>query len=292
MVGHKPASVGDVKTVHQRLGVLALWIVLGVLALLSFGSSLKELFDAWLHNEEFSYGILIPPLTAYLIWARRESLQSSESVPSNGGLLITLMGCALLVESRWSRTLLLSGIAFVITSIGVTAFVWGKRRLKIVAGPLALLVLMVPLPSYMVGALSWRLQSAASTVSAGVLSLLGVPVYQDGNILKLSNYALEVKQACSGSRSIFALLALACVLSLGTKRKLWVRVVPILFAPVLATGGNIVRIVGTGLIASQWGNTAANESLHTAWSVCVFIAAVVGLFGIHQLVGRATWKNA
>ena len=179
-----------------------------------------------------------------------------------------------------------------ITAIGVTAFLWGKLRLKIVAGPLALMVLMVPLPSYLIGALSWRLQLAASTVSAGVLSLLGVPVYQDGNILKLANYALEVKQACSGSRSIFALLALACVLSLGTKRKLWVRVAPIFFAPVVATGGNIVRIVGAGLIAREWGDSAANESLHTAWGVFVFLGGVIGLFGIHKLIGRAAWKNA
>jgi exosortase len=281
-----------VSTVYQKWGVFALWAILGILTFLSFGSTFRSLLDVWLHSEEFSYGILIPALAAYLIWTRRKSLRNSKAATWNVGLLIAMVGCALQVEASWSGTLLLSGLAFVVTSIGVTGFLWGRRRLDIAAGPLALLVLMVPLPSYVVDELSWHLQSIASTVSGTVLSFLGVPVYQDGNLLKLPNYVLEVKNACSGSRSIFALLALACVLGLSTKRRFWVRTALILVAPVLATGANVIRIVGTGLIAREWGNVAANESLHTAWGVAVFLIAAMGLFGVNRLLREALWKSA
>ena len=37
-------------------------------------------------------------------------------------------------------------------------------------------------------------------------------LYQEGNLLNLPNYVLEVREACSGSRSIFALIALALIL--------------------------------------------------------------------------------
>ena len=180
--------------------------------------------------------------------------------------------------------MLASGIALVLTLLGLVGYLWGKQLLARVAGPLGILVLMVPLPSYAVGEISWYLQSAASTASGAILGLMGVPVYQDGNLLKLPNYVLEVKQACSGSHSIFALLALSCALALSMSPKSWLRVFVIIAAPILAFSANVIRIVGTGLIAREWGNLAANESLHEVWGIAVFLIAVLGLLGLRNLL--------
>jgi len=57
---------------------------------------------------------------------------------------------------------------------------------------------------------------------------------------------------------------------------------------VLALGTNIVRIVGTGLVARQWGELAANESLHAVWGIIVFIIAVMGLLGFQRFL---QWAN-
>jgi len=77
---------------------------------------------------------------------------------------------------------------------------------------------------------------------------------------------LEVKQACSGSRSIFALLALAVILGFSIERKWWARI-PI------GGGGSLVsrrRKYRENrwhcLIAKEWGALAASESLHTTWA--------------------------
>jgi exosortase len=168
--------------------------------------------------------------------------------------------------------------------IGITGFLWGLDILKICAGPLALLILMVPLPSYAVGQVTWYLQLMASTVSANILQRLGVPVFQEGNLLRLPNYVLEVKQACSGSNSILSLVALALVIGLNGEQKWWKRALLVLAAPVLAIAANVMRIVGTGLIARQWGNLAANDSLHAGWGVAVFLLGVLGLLGIQNLL--------
>jgi exosortase len=144
----------------------------------------------------------------------------------------------------------------------------------------------------MVGGLSWYLQAVASTASAATLRFLGVPIFQDGNLLRLSNYVLEVKQACSGSRSIFALLAMACVLGISTERKSGIRVLLVGAAPILAVGANVIRIVVTGLIAWQWGDFAAEESLHAAWGVLVFVIALFGLLGFQRILQWATRENA
>src|ERR1700686_1346867 len=196
-----------------------LWILAASSALLPFAYFLKNLAATWIHDPEFSYGVLIPLIVAYIIWARRDQLRQTGESGWPKGLGIAVAGCGMQILGSQSGSFLLSGIALTCTIIGVIGFVWGLTFLRVVAGPLTLLILMVPLPSYMVGSLSWYLQAAASGASAATLRFLGVPIFQDGNLLHLSNYVLEVKQACSGSRSIFALLAMACVLGISTERK-------------------------------------------------------------------------
>lgn len=276
----------------QPVPFILLWSAAIGLLVFSFGRFFMLLWSTWLHNEEFSFGILVPVIAGYLIWARRGELSSSESSSWTAGWLIAAAGCGLQVLASRSGTLLLSGLALVMILIGATGILWGKKRLRITAGPTALLALMVPLPPYVVGEMTWHLQSAASSLSASILGVLGVPVYQDGNLLLLPNYMLEVKAACSGSRSIFALVALAFVLSLSVKSKVWIRVILVLAAPVLALTANVIRIVGTGLLAWGWGNLAANEALHTAWGIAVFLIAVLGLIGIHRLLRWVTCREA
>ena len=263
---------------------LLLWLGLCVAFLVQYTGFIRELLDAWLSDAEFSYGIIIPAIVAYLIWSRRDRLREAPKRAWIPALVLVVIGCALQLLASVSGTLVLSGLAFVISLMGITGFLWGPRPLRIVIVPLAFLLLMVPLPSYLLGELTWYLQVAASTISGAVLGALGVPVYQDGNLLKLPNYVLEVKEACSGSRSIFALLAMALLLGLTMEKKWRVRIPLVLAAPLLAIVANVIRIVGTGLLAWQFGGVAANESLHTAWGVVVFLIAVTGLLAFERLL--------
>jgi exosortase len=271
--------------------VTALWGLMLVVFLLPYAEFARALWDTWLHNEEFSFGVLLPVVAGFLIWSRREQLKEKED-PWPAGLALVILGSGLLALGTMSGTLLFSGIALSLTAIGMVGFLWGPRHVQVVWAPLSLLVLMVPLPSYVVGEFSWMLQSGASTISSRILGALGVPVYQDGNLLRLPNYVLEVKQACSGSRSIFALLALAVVIGLSVKQKWWIRIAMVAMAPVLAVFANVVRIVGTGVVARKWGQLAANESLHAAWGILVFLIAVMGLLGVQRLLQWATSEYA
>lgn len=246
----------------------------------------------WLDEPEFSYGIVIPIIAAYLLWVRRAQLREQRIAGRSTGLAMVLLGCGLQVVGSLSGTLLVSGIALVFTLLGILLYLGGASHFRIAALPVAILILMVPLPSYAVGQVSWYLQEGASTISSSALRLLSVPVYRDGNLLNLPNYVLEVKQACSGSRSIFALLALALILGFSIERKWWARILLVAAAPLLAVGANIVRIVGTGLIARQWGALAASESLHAAWGVIVFLVAVMGLLAFQRFLQWAANEYA
>ena len=260
--------------------------------LLTYGGFFRSLGYVWLKNTEFSYGALVPALIGYLIWLRRESLRKIERLGWTPAIVGVIGGCALAILASSSGTLILSGLSLVIVLISIVGYLWGRAFLRAVALPLGLTVLMVPVPLYLADEITWRLQVIASSASSVILRFLGVPVYQDGNLLLLTNYVLEIKEACSGSRSLFALLGLALVLGLTTEKRRWVRFCLLVAAPLLSLGANLIRIVGTGLIAYRWGNLAANESLHWVWGVLVFMIAVLGLFGVQKLLRWAPNKNA
>jgi len=265
-----------------------LWLLVGILFCAQFSWFFGRLAHTWLENEEFTFGALIPLIVGYLLVKCRNEWGTAEGTTRSVGLVLVIVGCALQIAGSRMGSLIVCGIALVLVLMGIVGFQWGLRRLRIAAVPLAFLLLMVPLPSYLTGQFQWHLKTMAGTVSAATLRLLQIPVFQDGNFLKLPNYVLEVKQACSGSRSIFALLALAMVLGYVTERKWQTRILLLAAAPVLAVGANVIRIVGTGIIAWNYGDLAANDSLHSAWGVMVFLIAVSGLLGIQRLMRWAT----
>jgi len=275
-------------TIQSKPAYWALWTALSAALFLQYFAFAKAVSRIWFTDPQFSYGVLIPAISVYLIWLRRAKFQQAAKSTWAPGFAIALLGCSLRVLASLSGTLVFSGIALTISLVGISGFLWGRQCMRILAVPLGFLVMMVPLPSYLLGQLSWTLQVIASTVSAKILGFIGVPVYQEGELLHLPNYVLEVEQACSGSRSIFALIAMALVLGLIMDQRWRVRVPLVLAAPVIAEGANIIRIVGTGLLAWGFGDVVANESLHMAWGVIVFVIAVLGLLAFERLLRWAT----
>jgi exosortase len=277
-----------VPLIQQKRIDYGLWILLATVFILQYADFIRSVSSVWLSVPEFSFGVLIPGIVTYLVWIRRNDLINAATGIWPAGAAVVLAGCALRVLAVLSGTLVLSGIALAISLAGIVGFVWGSRSMRIAAVPFSLLTLMIPLPSYVLETLTWHLQVMASTLSGAGLSLLGIPVYQDGNLLNLPNYVLEVEQACSGSRSIFALIAMALVLAFTFERKWLVRASLVVAAPLLAIAANVVRIVGTGLLAFHFGAAAANESLHAAWGVMVFVMAVMGLLGLQRILRWVT----
>lgn len=260
--------------------VLKLGLLGGIVAL--FWEFLVQTTVGWFSSSVFSYGVLIPAISAYLIWREWPRIKALEAKPWNLGLAGVLAGCALAVMGTLSGILLVSGVGLVAVLIGCTGFVWGSARARAIVGPVAFLAFMVPWPSYAMGSLTWQLQTLASTAGARILQSLGVVVFQNGNLLILPHDVLEVKEACSGTHSLFALLALATLMAFLQNRRWVQRGLLILSVPFVALAMNVVRIVGTGLLASRFSGLASNETLHMAWGVVIFLLASLLLVAENQ----------
>ena len=143
---------------------LALWTILGGVLVLQYAAFVKAVSQVWFSDQEFSYGLVVPLVVAYLIWMRRNDLHQATKgnmAPRSGHRRCRRLPRYTREPNRNAD--LPSSVALAVSLMGIVAFLWGRRVVSIVAFPLALLVLMVPLPSYVSGQFSWNLQQLAST---------------------------------------------------------------------------------------------------------------------------------
>ena len=123
-----------------------------------------------------------------------------------------------------------------------------------------------------------------SIVSAKLIPLAGVALYREGNILYVSTGPLAVAGACSGMRSIMALLALSSLfayLMYESRLKQWILVA---FALPIAVVTNIIRVTSTGIMAHYWGKEFAEGILHESFGWLVFVIAFALLYLVSKVL--------
>src|ERR1700694_2232462 len=158
--------------------------------------------------------------------------------------------------------------------------------LRAVSFPLGYLVWMIPLPVIIYNQITFPLQLIASRLAAVWLELAHIPVLRDGNILVISNYSLEVVEACSGIRSLMTLMALAVAYGYLVSPRRWIRYALAAFMVPIAIITNAFRIVGAGILAHRFGPTAAEGFLHEFSCWGIFLVALVLMFCSYWILGR------
>src|SRR5712691_7539174 len=251
----------------------------GVLLAGAFGylyaSVLPALVADWANDPDYSHGFLIPVLSGYFLWERRQTLAQLPVQPSLWGLLVMLLGVALLFLGNIGAELFLMRVSMVVLIAGLVLYYGGWQPLKVLTFPIGFLLFMIPWPAIILNTLTLPLQLLAARLSTSSLQLIDVPVYREGNVIFLPHATLEVVAACSGIRSLVSLLALAVVFAYMTQRHVWKIVVLVVSATPIAIIANAFRIWGTGVLAHVYGPQAAEGFYHTFAGWLVFVIAFV-----------------
>jgi len=280
-------AVAELVTV-SRGSRSAVWASLAVL-LTSFGVLYAhvgaKLVHDWSTNQNYSHGFLIVPIAAYLAWDRRRALMETEARPSVWGVLIVLLSLGVLLAGVLGAELFLTRVSLLVVIGGTIVFVLGWRHLKILAFPIAFLLLMIPVPAIIFNQIAFTLQLLASKCGELALSALQIPVLRECNVIILSNTTLEVAEACSGIRSLVSLLTLAIVYGYFTERRAWARVTLALASIPVAIVVNGFRVAGTGVAAHYFGPAAAQGFLHEFAGLFMFAAAFALIFGVGYVIG-------
>ena len=145
---------------------------------------------------------------------------------------------------------------------------------------------MVPLPAIVMNAVAFPLQLFAAQSATFCMQAAGIPVLREGNVIQLANTTLEVAEACSGIRSLQALLALGAVYGYFTQKAAWKRWALLLLSVPIAIAANAFRVAGTGFLAHYWGSEMAQGFYHSFAGWIVFVVAFALLLGCGALLGR------
>lgn len=253
---------------------------------LVFWQVFVRLFDAWANDGNYSHGFLILPIALYFAWERWPRLVAAPQRPSWLGLVLMIGGIGILLAGFWGSELFLSRIAFLPVIAGIIWFMFGTVHLRILAFPLAFVVLMIPIPAIIFNQIAFPLQLLASRLGEWAISVVGIPVVREGNVLNLAHQSLEVAEACSGIRSLVSLVTLGIVYAYFTDSRTWVRCLIVLSAVPVAIVANGARVAGTGM-ASEWISPAAAQGfLHefSGWLVFLFAFAMILL--IQRLIAK------
>lgn len=261
---------------RHNLSFLTLFCCIVAFCIL-FHEVIAKLVQDWATDDNYSHGFLIVPISLYLAWERRDRLLRAPLAPSSLGLIVLVGGIVLLVAGVLGAELFVTRIALLAVLTGGILYIFGWVHLRLLAFPLALLLLMIPIPAIIFNQVAFPLQLLASRFAAGVLSLWGIPVLREGNVIMLAHTTLEVAEACSGIRSLMSLVTLGILLGYFTESRSWVRWVLGLVTIPTAILANGLRVAGTGILAHYWGAEVAEGFFHTfsGWLIFGFAFGMV-----------------
>jgi exosortase len=263
-----------------------------VSALLAAGFALMywhvfaKLVHDWWTDDNYSHGFLIIPIALYLAWERRRAFADAPLRLSIFGLIVVIGSIAVLLAGILGAELFLTRISILGTVAGSVLFLFGWRRLRVLAFPLAFLFLMIPLPAIIFNQIAFPLQLFASRVGELALTTVDIPVLREGNVLILANTSLEVAEACSGIRSLVSLLTLGIVFGYFADQRGWVRALIALSTIPIAVITNGARVAGTGVAAHQFGPGAAEGFLHEFSGWVIFVLAFMMIITLQWLLVR------
>jgi EpsI family protein len=276
--------------VTARIGVsLSLLVaagVLGLLAVLFHASIVRPLVTEWYEHENFSYGFLIPFVFAYLVLQRCHALQREKIAPAiwgtaflTGSIAVGLIGNAL-GEPFLSRLSLVATVAALVHVIA------GWRILRLLAFPLAYLLLMVPPPYFIVKQVSYYLKMFDAVVATEALQLIGVPVYRDSYFLNLPGITLEVADVCSGIASLFAMVALGTVYVYFLPARMGAKLAVLASVLVFPLVTNLIRIILIATSVYYYGPIMLRAFFHTFTGTFTFLLSLAMLLAVGEWFRR------
>ena len=258
----------------------ALLFAVGVLAL--YAPTLIDAAQQWMTNDNYSHGVFIFPLCAFLLWLRRDDLRRATIRPSAWGL--PLLGAGVLLQS-FSYLLQVNYVgmwSLALTLAGGVLMVFGPALLRLVRFPLMFSLLANPLPHSLLAGMTVWIQSASTVGAADLMSLLGFTLVRTGNVIQVPGAVLEVAQACSGFHKFLSLSAFTILYGYLFTADNRVRLLLLASVLPIALLANILRISGLIAVAGSGGLTA----LHTAHDMAEYLAIILA-FGLLALLGRS-----
>ena len=290
MAGRDVVDAGENSGSGRYLLWLLLLVSLGLLGFV-FETGIAEMVKDW-ELEEYSHGYMIPLVALYMLWQKQQQLPALTTNGAWFGAIAILLGLVAFFMGQMATVYEVVQYGFLACLFGVFLSFFGWRPMSLVWVAFAYLLFMVPLPKFVFKALSAQLQLISSELGVAVIRLFHISVFQEGNIIDLGSYQLQVAEACSGLRYLFPLMSFGFLIAYLFKAPFWQKALLFLSTIPITVLMNSFRIGVIGVTVEYWGIEMAEGFLHQFEGWVVFIGCLAVLLSemwiLHRFVTRSS----
>ena len=249
-----------------------------------------------LDSDIFSYILLIPVISAYLIWLKRHQIpikvvhRPGLGLAACGGGVLLLAGHSLLWMRGWAPEMqdhvALIATGFVLLLVGGTLLCFGSDITRFLTFPLAFLGFMIPFPIFLTGWIETFYQYTSADLSHALLRMTQTPVFREGLHFQLPGILLEVARECSGIRSSLVLFIASLLAGHLLLESTWRRWVLTLFVIPLGIFRNAFRILMIALLCVHVGPHMIDSPIHHRGGPIFFVLSLIPLFFLLVILKR------
>jgi len=255
----------------------------------SYWPTVRDLADVWMGSDEYSSGMLVPFLAAYVVWSRRQEFSSIpvRSLVLAGGAAVAvtqgirMAGLFYMYQSAERLSLPLAVAALVLLLLG-----W--RYLWRLTGVLLFLCLMLPWPNRIQQMLAVPLQQWATGSAVFCLELGGWNVLRDGNIIRIGDTSVAVAEACNGLRMITAFFVISGLVVLLTRREWWAKAVVLASSLPIALLCNTLRLAVTSVAFTVIESEEWRQGFHDYGGYAMMPLGLAIVVGERWVLARLT----
>lgn len=249
-----------------------------------FSQPLALLLRDWWNDPEAGHGLLLAPVSVWLIW--RAGIRRDASPNRALGLIVLVAAILLRYVSGLAAELFTMRASIVLGLAGLTIYYLGVRQLVSWWLPFVLFSLAIPLPEMVKSAMTLPLQFRASKMGAALLEWRQIPVQLSGNVILVPGRQLFVTEACSGLRSLTALVSLAVLMGALYLRTPVGRILTLAATVAIAIVVNAVRVFLTGFLVVFVDPKLGEGFMHLTEGWLLFLVSLLLTAGVAWLIGK------
>ncbi len=267
-----------INSIQQTAGTLFLGLLASIFFFIGYWPAINILVNKWLSSENYSHAFIVMPIIFYMIWQKRSATTEISKWGSTIGILVLLFAVPVYFFGLIAQVHTIIFLAMMLTIIGALIYIGGMQTLRVLAIPLVLFALLIPVPDQLLTRITFPLQLIVSQASATIISSIGIPIFREGNIISLPSKSFEVAEACSGMRSMMALITISIIFSCFSLRHLRSRLILLAASVPTAIMMNISRVLGLILLFHFFRIDLSVGLYHDLFGLVLFGCAIFFFF--------------
>lgn len=262
------------------------WLLFAVTSaalVLCYWKVLAGMVDQWSNDEDMGHGFLVPFVIAFIVWRERKRWMQLELKPSAWGLVLMFAAIAMHAVSAIGAGLFAGSVAMMVSIMGAVLCLGGWQLLRTWSFPILLMLFMLPKLAVLYNQATLPLQLLASQMAAGMLTMTGVGVIRNGNVLDVNGHQVAVAEACSGIRYLLPLGFMGVVFGYLADTRAWMRLVLLAWALPVAIVANAVRVA-----FSAYSPKLADGTWHALLGLVIFVLCLATFIPVRSVWNRFT----